>query len=366
MKSALVFFFIWSLISLILCSEVVNQTESLPPTTIEDPFEIPDSCLGGVKNFGYKYLTMKIPADRLIANDFGLKMKKLVYFLTSKVWKLENLYATKYLVRFYNELFQRFDEFKCQSLRRAMIYGLITNLMDHCKQKLKESRFWVDRAFVIVDSLEIVDELIPENYMEGKDFEESAQFTTDMYSFIAFAWTVDFDHLYYFLKKLNYSTLQPLTLLISKKKYMSAIKMIHSKESSINPTINFAAWFAVIEADDTDGKLNFILGLLYSEVLDINWNSGGLDFLQFAILSEKNLLRTIDTILFFTEDKPRNLTWFHAIKLNHSVRFYLKYAQSESVTSRHTPEYQEQLIGCIRKFVKVKSNKTKKISFIKL
>lgn len=346
MKTVGPIIFLTSLFGSIRCSELVQNPKAKSVIESETVFEISDSCLGGLKNFGYKYLTMEIPTDRIAANDFGLKMHTFLDSLVPKCWKLKKLYKKESLSQFYNDLLTNYSLFKCQSLRRALIFGLISNFKNHYDQIIalngKETRSWTSLGLVVADALEIVNEIIPENYFErNMNFiEETSQFTSDMYDFLAFTWTIDFYPLYKVLKGFGYSMAEPLTILIKRKDYFAASKVITSNEASVDPSINFPAWLAIVEADEDKEKLNFIFTLMRAGKFDINWTIVDLDFLQHAMLSKKDLRLTVEKI--FSLD---------IFELKRSAQFYLEFAQSEMVSSKNSIDYQESLLRIIRKFI---------------
>lgn len=343
MKSATIFcLFVALFVCFISCSELVKETESSIVAESnemqEDPCFIPDSSLGGFMNFGYKYLTMKVPSDRLQANDMSLKMSRMLELLDSKCWNLKKSYTKGYLSEAFTEILGVYSEFRCQSLRRALIYGLIENFKSYQDRKADHERDWRNRGLVIADALQIVNSLIPENYFESSQVlvDDSVEFTNDMHKAMAFAWVVDFEPIFSFLKSLHYAIREALTVLIENEEYLPALKLISSGQASINPAVNFPAWLAMIEAPENAGKLNFVYGLLELGLLDINWKCRGKDMMQYALASKKYLEQTVQKLLTLNE-----------YKLNRKPAFYLEYLQSEEVVAQHTPEYQQILVNCI-------------------
>lgn len=336
-------------------SEVQQQLECVP-------YYIPNKSLGGYKDFGKKFLTLKTPESRGEANDFSIKLRCFINSITPKIWELDDCHPSEQSPPLLTDIMKNFEEFKCQALRRFLIYGLLFRFSDIQQLYECEKEPWRRIGAKVVDILSSINQFIPEIYYEdGGSLKDAVEFAQEMNKFVAFAWKIDFVPLYEILKTINYASIrnpEPLKILIQNGEYSSAIKMIFVKEASLNPQVNLAAWMAlVVEAPETRNKINFIKTLISLDLFNVNWQidqGEGIqkgDLVTVALNSKSEHYETIMLVLSTDENR-----------LKRSLSFYLDYATDPFVSDNHSKVYINKLVSSIRDLiVKTPSSETASI-----
>ena len=358
MRSSTILNFLICSLSLVKGSEIskglsemsLDDSSSVPPppppeTEIgrpllltKDYYAVEEEELGGFKNFGRKYLTLRIPNGQEAAEEYSLKLKRFVEALKPYVWSFDDDFTPDELRLNITGVLSNFPEFRSQAIRRSLIYGLLSRFRSIKKHYENEPKVWRFMGRSMAEGLRTVNEMIPEVFFDMSPealLEDSNLFVHDVNIAIAHSFAADFSPIIDVLKEMKYAAASnnaPLVILINKEEYDGALKMLAMKEARLHPKQNPQAWLAMIKANETTKKQIFIWTLVKKEWIDLNWTYNGLDAVQLAIKSKHKLLNTILGIL--------NLG-----KMKKSIDFYLQYAMSQEVLDAHVqmPTYQELL-----------------------
>ena len=338
-------------ISKVFTDMSLDDSSSLPPppppqTEIgrtlvlsKDYYAVEEEELGGFKNFGRKYLTLRIPNGQEAAEEYSQNVKKFVEALKPYVWSFnDDEFTPNDLRSSITGILGNFSEFRSQAIRRSLIYGLLSRFRAIKKHYEKEPKVWRFMGRSMAEGLRTVNEMIPEVFFDMSPealMEDSDLFVHGVNIAIAHSFAADFSPIIDVLKEMKYAAASnnaPLVILIQKEEYAGALKMLAMKEAHLKPKLNPQAWLAMIKANETAKKQHFIWTLVKNEWIDLNWKLNGLDAVQLAIKSKHKLLNTILGIL--------NLG-----KMKKSIEFYLQYAMSQEVLDAHVqiPIYQELL-----------------------
>lgn len=334
-------------------SELIQRAQELSSSqeqVQQDPFYVLDSELGTFKNFGKKYLTLKVPESRESANKLSSRLREFMKAISSKIWDLDACYERTDICGYFSKIFTIFREFRRQSVRRALIYGII-NRLKHVERYYKsESKKWRLFGSTVVDILNVINELIPEDYLEsGLLPEDSGNFADKMSEFVALSWKIDFYPLFRYLKMINYVSIgdaKPLKYLVRKGDFLLALKMILSKDVSLNPEICLDSWNIFVHVPETDEKIQFVSNLLRLNLFNVNWRirqGEGVEDLDLITMALKSELEHYKMIILLLSGEIQ--------RLDRPLTFYLSYINDPLVSSSYSETYRGRLVDGISSLI---------------